>query len=85
MSDVLQTWRRKRVTTYLARDNYLALQKLSGETGIPMGRLVDQALDKLLMDLDLRDTPATAPIAEEHLSEAGKRAGIGSPSEGDEE
>jgi len=85
MSDVLQTWRRKRVTTYLARENYLDLQKLSGETGIPMGRLVDQALDKLLMDLHLRDTPATAPVSEEHLTEAGKRAGMGTQSGDDEE
>lgn len=72
MSRLLKTWRRKRLTTYLAEENMLALQRLSEQSGVPMGRILDQALDEFFKKIELRsqDAKVVPPIAEDHFKDA---------------
>jgi len=71
MSEVLRSWRRRRMTTYLAEDNVMFLQQLAKNTGMPMGKLIDQALDNFFSDIAERE-PATTHADEGHLKKAGK-------------
>ena len=73
MSKLLREWRRKRLTTYLAEDNVAYLQALSRQTGVPLGRIIDQALDVFLKKIEARKDPITPPIEEEHFKEAVKQ------------
>ncbi len=58
---------RKKITTYLDADHFLSLKKVSEITQIPMGRLLDQALNDYLNTLGVQDEPATIPIDKEAM------------------
>jgi len=73
MSKPLREWRRKRLTTYLASENVAYLQALSNATGVPIGRILDQALDAFLKKIDARRDPVTPPIEESHFKDAVRR------------
>lgn len=73
MSKLLREWKRKRLTTYMAEDNVAYLQALSRQTGVPLGRIMDQALEVFLKNIEARKDPITPPIEEEHFKEAVKR------------
>jgi len=60
-------WKRQRVTTNLAGENVSALQGLSDNTGVSMGRLLDQALDEFFLSIGLETERAIAPIDVEAL------------------
>ena len=73
MSKLLKKWKRQRLTTYLAEENVSYLQALSKQTGVPLGRIMDQALDAFLKSIEARQDPVTPPIEEEHFKEAVKQ------------
>ncbi len=60
------------MTTYLAEDNVMFLQQLAKNTGVPMGKLIDQALDGFFSEIAGRE-PATTHADVEHLKRAGRR------------
>lgn len=65
---------RKKLTTYLDADHFLSLKKVSEVTQIPMGRLLDQALNDYLKALGVQDEPATVPFDKESLRRKIRRA-----------
>lgn len=69
MSKKLKSWRRQRMTTYIAEQNLHELKELAKTTGISMGKLIDQALDDFFIEIEKRRTEdrATAPADKEFL------------------
>lgn len=67
MAKLMKQWRRKRVTTYLAEENATSLRSISNAAGVPMSKVMDQALDRFFHDIDWRETPSTAPVNLEHF------------------
>jgi hypothetical protein len=65
----LAEWKRERITTNMAGENISALQDLAAATGISMGRLLDQALEKFLIDAGVREREITPRIDLKHLRE----------------
>lgn len=69
MPELLSKWKRERVTTNLSGDNAACLQSLSSELGVPLGRIIDQALDEFFMSVGVRDSRSTTPYDKEHIKE----------------
>ena len=61
-------WGRARLTTYIATEHIAALRTISEKTQIPMGRLVDQALDEYLKLIGWQDEPSVPPIDPKYIS-----------------
>lgn len=70
MARLMKEWRRKRVTTYLAEENATSLRAISDAAGVPMSKIMDQALDRFFSDIEWRETPSTAPVNLEHYKDA---------------
>lgn len=63
-----RTWvSRKKLTTYVDMMHFIALKKLSERTQIPIGRLIDQALNEYLSSLGLEDAPPAPPIDKDYM------------------
>lgn len=70
MAKPIKSWARKRLTTYLAEENIDFLQALADMSGVPIGRIMDQALDEFLGHLDKARKAVTPPVKLEHFQEA---------------
>ena len=58
-----KTWEgRKKVTTYLEMAHFISLKQTSEALQIPMGRLLDQALNEYLLSLGIQSEPVALPI-----------------------
>lgn len=73
-----RTWGRDRVTTHLDKLHLASLRKVSELTQIPMGRLIDQALNMYFRTVGWRDEAAVPPI---ELSYIKKQIQAGAPKE----
>ena len=62
------------MTTGLASENVAALRKLSEVLGIPMGRLLDQALENFLLEIGSTEKRTTPPVDLEYLRQRLKDA-----------
>jgi len=69
----LRKWKRTRVTTNLSGVNAATLEELSDDLGIPLGRVVDQALDDFFLKINVREGRTAPPYAVDHLQEAAAR------------
>jgi hypothetical protein len=56
---------RKKLTTYVDADHFVSLKEVSEATQIPMGRLLDQALNEYMASLGVQAEPAAIPIDKE--------------------
>ncbi len=70
MSKILHRWNRKRVTTYLSNVHMSKLRSLSDEAGVPMGKIIDQALDNFFTEIGLQEQPTGPSIDLKLLREA---------------
>lgn len=58
-----KTWEeRKKITTYLEMAHFISLKQTSEALQIPIGRLIDQALNEYLSSLGVQSEPAALPI-----------------------
>jgi len=73
MPKLLKHWKRTRVTTNVSGENALVLQELSTELNVPIGRVIDQALDDFFLKINARDDRSATPYDTGHLTEAAKR------------
>jgi len=73
MARMLKRWKRVRVTTNLSGENSAALEEVSGEMNLPLGRVVDQALDEYFDKIGARKERSAPPYDSEHLKEVGER------------
>jgi hypothetical protein len=60
------------VTTNLAGENAATLEELANELGVPLGRVVDQALDQFFSSIKAKN-PSTPPYDQTHLEQAAAR------------
>jgi hypothetical protein len=66
---LLSRWKRERVTTNLSGENAATLQEFSGELGVPLGRVVDQALDEFFQSVGVYKKPTVPPYDMDHLKQ----------------
>lgn len=62
-----RTWVRKKLTTYVSGDHFVSLKRISAKTHIPVGRLIDQALNEYFELLGMAKQPAVPPIDKDYL------------------
>jgi len=69
------TWgKRKKVTTSINLNHFISLKEASEILQIPMGGLIDQALNDFLASVGLQKKPAVIPIDKEAIRERLSRA-----------
>lgn len=73
MPRLLKRWKRARVTTNLSGENAAALEEVADEMNIPLGRVVDQALDDYFDRIGVRDERSAPPYDPSHLKVVGER------------
>jgi len=69
MPKLIRRWKRERVSTNLSGENAAALHALASELGVPLGRIIDQALDRFFLDIEVRTERSTPPYDAEHLKD----------------
>ena len=62
-------WKRQKLTTYVSLNHFVSLKEISNRTQIPMGRLIDQALNEYFTEIGFQDSPVVAPIDKDFLRE----------------
>jgi len=60
-------WSRQKVTTYIGLDHIVRLREISHATQIPIGRLIDQALDEYFQEIGYKESPSVPPVDKEYI------------------
>lgn len=69
-----KNWKKVKFTALLDGYHHSTLQNISDATGIPMSRIISQALDDFFKKIGLQEEPETPPIDTEFIA---NRVGVG--------